>query len=91
MPISEIEQRTRKSGTVLPDLGTLPVRVPRHAAAQLLTRYFFDTSPRTLERWPLTWRRLNGKAHCETAELFAVAASILEASPPVMGGQRLAA
>jgi hypothetical protein len=34
-----------------------------------------------LEVWPITWRLVNGKAVCETAELFAVAQAKLEAAP----------
>jgi hypothetical protein len=71
-------------------LTDLPVRVPRDEAAQLLCKYFFKTHKRSLERWPLAWRLLNGKAHCETAELFALAESMLAASPAVIGGRRSA-
>ena len=73
-----------------PNLADLPVRVDRETGAKLLSKYFFALSPRTLERWPLTWRRLNGKAHCETAELFAIADTILAKAPPLMGGRRVA-
>jgi hypothetical protein len=75
-------------GGSLPNLADLPLRVTREDAAALLTRYFFKTSPRTLERAPLPWRRLNGKAHVETAELFRFAASILDEAPTIMGGHR---
>jgi len=71
-----------------PDLSELPVRVPREDAAALLTRYFFRTSPRTLERAPLVWQLLNGKAHCRTADLFAWAETVVAEAPPVMGGRR---
>jgi len=87
MNLIDIESKPRHSGG-LPDLDELPVRVPRDVAAQLLTRYFFETSPRTLERWPLRWRRLNGRAHCETRELFALAEAMLSAAPVIAGGSR---
>ena len=70
------------------DLANLPVRVPRDAAAELVKRYFFHISPRTLERWPLKWRLLNGRAHVETCELFAVAELRLVAAPVIAGGKR---
>jgi hypothetical protein len=89
MGLTDIERRRLKGGAAEPDLAELPVRVTRMKAAELLTRFFFETSPRTLERWPLAWRRLNGKAHCETAQLFEVAESKLAEAPPVMGGARL--
>lgn len=71
-----------------PDLTELPVRLSRDTAAKLLSRYFFEVSPRTLERWPVAWRQLNGRAHAETAELFAHAESVLTAAPVIMGGRR---
>ena len=72
------------------DRTRLPVRVNRNAGADLVTRFFFPVSPRTLEAWPLTWRRVNGYAVCETAELFAVAQAKLDAAPPIRGGKRTA-
>lgn len=73
-----------------PDLSRLPVRVNRNTGADLVTRYFFPVSPRSLEVWPLTWRRVNGYAVCETAELFAVVQAKLDAAPPIRGGKRTA-
>ena len=67
-------------------LATLPVRVPRDEAARLVTRFFFRVSHRSLERWPVTWRHLNNRAHVEVAELFAVAQRMLDEAPPVRGG-----
>lgn len=86
MGLTDIERRSLSGADS--DFNDLPVRVPRDVAAELITRFFFEISPRTLERWPLTWRRLNGKAHCETKELFAVADSMLGAAPAIAGGTR---
>ena len=72
------------------NFSEVPRRVDRKAGAALVTRYFFPVSPRTLEAWPLTWRRVNGYAVCETAELFAVAQAKLDAAPPIRGGKRAA-
>jgi hypothetical protein len=69
-----------------PDPADYPARLPRETAAEVLTRHYFKVSPRTLERWPVTWRQLNGKAHAETVELFAHAEAVLAAAPSVMGG-----
>ncbi len=74
----------------MPDLAGLPRRVDRKTGAELVTQYFFPVSPRSLEVWPLTWRRVNGYAVCETAELFAVAQAKLDAAPPIRGGKRAA-
>lgn len=68
----------------------LPIRAPRHKAAEWVTRHFFKISPRILERWPLTCRRINGKAHCETDELFAEARSRVAEAPEVRGGSAAA-
>jgi len=73
-----------------PNLAELPVRVPRETGAQLVTKHYFAISPRTLERWPVGWRLLNGKAHVETAELFALAETMLAEAPLVMGGRKAA-
>ena len=73
-----------------PNLADLPTRVDRNTGARLLSRYYFTISPRTLERWPVSWRRLNGKAHAETAELFRVADFMLADAPAVMGVRRAA-
>jgi hypothetical protein len=77
--ISELIQRA---------LETVPVRVPREEAARLVTQYFFKVSARSLERAPVRWQHLNGKAHCSTAELFEWAQTILDAAPPVVGGRK---
>ena len=69
----------------------LPVRVDRKTAAALVTQHFFPVSPRTVEAWPLTIRRVNGRATMETAELFAFARAKVEAAPPIKGGRRRAA
>jgi hypothetical protein len=72
------------------DIPDLPARVDRGVGAVLVTQRYFPVSPRTLEAWPLTWRHVNGKAVCETAELFAVARAKLDAAPPVRGGRHAA-
>ncbi len=70
--------------TLPPDV---PRRVDRRAGAALLTQLYFSISPRTLEAWPLTWRHVNGKAFCETVELFALAEAKLNAAPAIRGGR----
>jgi hypothetical protein len=88
MGMTDDEKRALKRCGAAPDLDGLPVRVPRDTAAKLVSQYFFQVSPRSMERWNLAWRRVNGRAHCETADAFAVAKSMLDAAPPVMGGRR---
>ena len=66
-----------------------PLRYQR--GAELVTRYFFPISPRTLEAWPLDWLQVNAKATCATAELFAVAQAKLDAAPLTRTARRHAA
>ncbi|HEY0419593.1 MAG TPA: hypothetical protein VGC80_08745 [Acetobacteraceae bacterium] len=74
-----------------PDLTDLPRRVDRRCGAELVTRYFFPISPRTLEAWPLDWLQVNAKATCATVELFAVAQAKLDAAPLTRTARRQAA
>jgi hypothetical protein len=57
-----------------------PVRVNRREAAELVTHIFFPVSPRSLEVWPLTVRRVNGHTTVDTAQLFAIAKGKLAAA-----------
>jgi hypothetical protein len=72
----------------LADAREIPVRVDAKTGAALIKRYFFPVSPRTLERWPLRIRHVNGKALIETSELFAIAQAKLEEAPIMMRGRR---
>lgn len=65
---------------------TLPKRVDRKVGAQLVSQHYFPISPRTLECWPLTWQRLNGRALVETAELLCEARRRVSEAPRVRGG-----
>jgi hypothetical protein len=77
------------NASTAPDiLSTLPPRVDRKTGADLLTRHFFPIEARTLEVWPLSWRLVNGKAVCETADLFAMAQAKLDAAPPLLSTRR---
>jgi hypothetical protein len=71
-----------------PNLAELPVNTDREAGAELITRFFFPISKRSLERWPLSWRHVNGKAICPTAELLAEAQRRFDAAPTIRGGHR---
>jgi hypothetical protein len=68
-------------------LATLPARVDRRNGAELVTQHFFPTSHRTLERWPLPWQRVNGRAVTRTSALFREAHTRLTAAPEIMGGR----
>jgi hypothetical protein len=66
--------------------GRLPVRVGRRVAAEIVTNNFFPVSYRTLERWPLNWRRINGRAVANTDELLAEAQRRVDEAPVIRGG-----
>jgi hypothetical protein len=66
----------------------LPTRVDRRQGAEIVTRHCFPVSARTLEVWPLTWRRINGRALVETKELLEYARTKVDAATPIRGGRR---
>lgn len=66
----------------------LPVRVGRRVAAEIVTDLFFPVSHRTLERWPLKWRRVNGRSLVETSVLLAEAQRRVDEAPEVMGASQ---
>jgi hypothetical protein len=70
------------------DLATLPKRIDRRAGAELVTRFFFPVSYRTVEAWPLVTKLVNGKAIVDTRELLAYAKAKFDAAPPIRGGRR---
>ena len=80
-------QKPGQTVAPVPDLSQLPARVDRKRGAELVTRFFFPVSHRTLERWPLPVRHVNGKAVMETRDLLAMAAAELEAAPFLANGR----
>ncbi len=60
--------------TLPPELAalaaTLPRRVTRRQGGDIISRTLFPVSPRSLERWPLATRVVNGKATFDTRELL---------------------
>lgn len=69
------------------ELKSLPRRIDRRTAAALISRHLFPISPRTLERWPVAWHHINGRALVDTAELVAEAERRLAEAPAIRGGQ----
>ena len=76
------------SKDILPDFTKLPTRVDRRTGAELLTRYMFPVSHRTLEAWPLQTVRVNGRALYDTRGLFEFARQKLANAPVMMGGRK---
>jgi hypothetical protein len=87
LSMTDIEKRAKKVGIALPDLNGLPKRAPRTELARLITQYYFQVSPRTLERWAISWLTLNNRAHGDVAEAFAIAQQKLDEATPIRGGQ----
>jgi hypothetical protein len=65
------------------DWSTMPARVDKRQGAELVTRYFFRTSPYTIPDWACWQHRIfvNGRATVETRLLLAEAEQRLAAAP----------
>lgn len=58
----------------------------RQQAAELAGKEFFAVSPRTIERWPLAWCRINGRAYCRADDLRQFLRARVAASLWLRGG-----
>ncbi len=67
------------------EIESLPVRIDRRTAAQIISRYYFPVSPRTLERWPVPYRQIAGRALYETADILREAERRLREAPSLRG------
>ena len=57
--------------------------------ARLISERYFPVSPRTVEKWPVAFRIINGRRSAETADLIAHAESMIAGAPPVMANSPL--
>ena len=72
-----------------PDPDRIPIRYgDRHQLAEIRHRYFGPLSARSLEVWPLPWRRVNGRAVTDVRTFLAEAERRFNAAHIVMGGRR---
>lgn len=55
--------------------------ITRREAAELISREYFPIRPKTLEKWPLTVRRVNGRALLDVGELRAFCTAKIKAAP----------
>ena len=76
-----------QSDNIEPIKNRHPVRVDRKVGARIVTQECFPISPRTLERWPLKWRRINGRALVDTKELLAEAQRRVDEAYVIKGGR----
>jgi hypothetical protein len=56
---------------IVSELPNLPRHGDRKMLAPIITKFVFPVSHRSLEVWPLKWRRVNGHAVAETYEALA--------------------
>jgi hypothetical protein len=63
--------------------------MPFKALAAHITKTRFSVSPRTIERWPLVVRIINGKRHADTAHALSVAETMIKDAPAVATGSPL--
>ncbi len=69
----------------LDHLRALPYFVDRKAGAEAISWTLYPVSWRSLPRWRLPWRQVNGRACCPTVALFAEAVRRMEAERPTRG------
>ena len=75
-----------------PASSEVPRHVDRETGAELVRKHFgFRVAPRSLQGWPVVWLRVNGRAVCETAQLFVAAQAKLDAAMQSRGGKATAA
>jgi hypothetical protein len=70
-----------------PDLERLPRYAARLQLAEIHQHYYGPISFRTLETWPLVWRRVNGRAVAEVRAFLAEAQRRFDAAPVIRGGR----
>jgi len=71
-----------------PDQEQLPRVGDRRLLAALHYHYYGPISHRSIERWPLSWRIVNGSAVSSVREFLEEAQRRFDAAPLVMGGRR---
>jgi hypothetical protein len=74
-----------------PNPDEMPIRYgSREQLADIHGHYYGPISHRTLERWPLRWRKVNGRAVAEVREFLAEAERRFREAPVIMSGQKAA-
>ena len=72
---------------ILSELPNLPRHGDRKMLAPIITKLVFPVSHRSLEVWPLKWRRVNGHAVAETTEALVHAWHKFNSAPVTMSGR----
>jgi hypothetical protein len=61
------------NGVLCPDFNAIPARMGKHQAAAFVSQFYFEVSFRTLERWPLPKKFVNGANQWRTTDLASFA------------------
>ena len=77
-------------GYIVEALADSPRYVDRKTLALIIGRMLFPVSDRSLEVWPLKWRRVNGHSLASTEEGLRLAWEKFRAAPVLRGGRRYA-
>ncbi len=72
---------------IVSELPNLPRHGDRKKLSEIITRLLFPVSDRSMEVWPLKWRRVNGRALAETSEALAHAWCKFNSAPVTMSGR----
>jgi hypothetical protein len=72
---------------IVSELPNLPRHGDRKMLAPIITKLVFPVSHRSLEVWPLKWRRVNGHAVAETYEALALAWCKFDCAPATISGR----
>lgn len=75
-----------------PDPDRMPIRYgSRDQLAKIHHKYYGPLSPRSLERWSLGWRIVNGRSVASVRHFLAEAEKRFSAAPVIRGGRHEAA
>jgi hypothetical protein len=69
-------------------LANLPRNADKQALSEIISKLLFPVSDRTIEAWPLRWRRVNGHSLASTEEGLKFAWEKFRAAPVMRGGRR---
>ena len=70
-----------------PDPDRMPImHGDKDQLAQIHNRYFGKLSPRSLERWPINWRKVNGRNVSSVRDFLELSKRRFEGAPLIRGG-----
>ena len=70
-----------------PDPDRMPImHGDKKQLAEIHSRYFGTVSPRSLERWPISWRKVNGRNVSSVRDFLALSKRRFESAPLIRSG-----